>query len=131
MTTTHRLHGKARPRPTRSARIGSWTWADPVVRAWFWVAVIPVLGVVGLAAGSGVSLLWERWVPGGVGALSADRAGGLAATVVLLLPCVQAIRFGNRARTGRDPRGVPPMAVGVLVGGWWLVVAALPFLGAV
>lgn len=129
MTTTGRLHTRARAGPARSARIGSWTWADPVVRAWLAVALIPVFGVLGLAVSSGVALAWQRQVGPGSGALTADRIGDLAGTLTLLLPCLLAIRHGNRARAGRDPRGVPPMAVGALVAGWWLVAAVLPFVG--
>jgi hypothetical protein len=128
MTTTDRLHAKPRPRPTRSARIGSWTWADPVVRAWLFVALIPVFGLLAVGLTSGVTALGERRPVGFDLPVSAGRAGDLAGTVLLLVPCLLAVRYGNRARAGRDPRGVPPMAVGGLLACWWLVGAVLPFL---
>jgi hypothetical protein len=131
---THRPQGRAQQRARavpggRSARIGSWTWADPVVRAWVFVALIPVFALLGYAAAAGGYLLLRYRPEADDAPLWLDRLAVVTGFVMLAVPCAQAIRYGNRARAGADRRGVPPLAVGLLVGGWWLAVEALALAG--
>jgi hypothetical protein len=122
--------GGGRPGATRSARIGSWTWSDPVVRGWAAVGFIPVFALLALGAAEGVYTLLGYRVGVDDAPAWADRTTGLAGFLVFLVPCLFAVRCGNRARVGRDPRGWAPLAVGALVGGWWLAAAAFAFAGS-
>lgn len=129
MSTTRHVRTPSRPGgagqgATRSARIGSWTWSDPVVRAWVALGLLPVFALLALGAAQGVyALLGYR-----VGADDApgwvDRVTGLAGFVTFLVPCLLAVRYADRARAGRDPRGWVPLVLGGLVGVWWLATGA-------
>jgi hypothetical protein len=133
MSTTRHVHSPSRPGragqgAARSARIGSWTWSDPVVRAWVALGLLPVFALLALGAAQGTFMLFGYRVgtddaPGWV-----DRATGLAGFVTFLLPCLLAVRYANRARAGRDPRGWAPLVLGSLVIVWWLVTGAFALL---
>lgn len=125
MSTTRHVHGPAAHRataapPRRSARIGSWTWADPVVRAWVFVALIPGFAVLAFFAAAGTYTLLGYEVGVENAPLWADRLTGLAAFATLAVPCALAVRYGNQARRGADRRGITPMSIGLIVGVWWL-----------
>jgi hypothetical protein len=132
MSTTRHVHSPSRPGraggigrgATRSARIGPWTWSDPVVRAWVMLGLLPVFALLALGAAQGVYALLGYRVgtddaPGWV-----DRVTGLAGFVTFLAPCLLVVRYGNRARAGRDPRGWAPLVLGGLVAVWWLATGA-------
>ena len=127
MSTTRHVHGpahRAAAPPQRSARIGSWTWADPVVRAWVFVALIPVFALLAFFAAAGAYTLMGYHVSVADAPLWVDRLTGLAAFATVAVPCVLAVRYGNRARRGADRRGITPLSIGLIVGVWWLVVGA-------
>ena len=126
----HLSHSRAQvPRPKRSARIGSWTWADPVVRAWVCVALIPVFAPLAYGAAVGVYSLLGYQVGVDDAPPWADRLTGLAGFVTLALPCALAIRYGNEARRGADRRGLMPLALGLIVGVWWLATGVFALAG--
>lgn len=108
----------------RSARIGSWTWADPVVRAWVFVALIPVFALVAFFAAAGAYTLMGYQVGVDDAPVWVDRVTGAAAFVTLGIPCALAVRYGNQARRGADRRGITPLSVGLVVGVWWLSAGA-------
>ena len=124
MSTTRHVHGPthraATAPPRRSARIGSWTWADPVVRAWVFVALIPVFALLAFFAAAGVYTLMGYHVAVADAPLWIDRLVGLAAFLTVAVPCVLAVRYGNQARRGADRRGITPLSIGLVVGVWWL-----------
>ena len=122
-------HGARTVTGGRSARIGSWTWADPVTRAWVFVALIPVFALLGYGAAAGVNVLLGYQVGGDDAPLWVDRLTGVAGFVMLAVPCALAVRYGNKARLGGDRRGLPPLAIGLLVAAWWLATEALGLAG--
>jgi hypothetical protein len=122
-------HGRQLSTPARSARIGSWTWADPVVRGWVFVALIPVFALLAYGAAAGVFTLLGYQVGVTDAPVWVDRLSGLAAFVTLALPCFLAVRSGNEARVGADRRGLAPLAIGLLVGAWWTATAAFALAG--
>ncbi len=134
MSTTRHVshrprHGAPPLTPGRSARIGSWTWADPVVRAWVFVALIPVFALLAYGAAAGVYILLGYQVGVDDAPLWVDRLTGLAGFVTFAVPCALAIRNGNKARLGADRRGIAPLAIGLLVGVWWLATGAFALAG--
>ena len=138
MSTTRHLHppshpgrpGRAGPGVTRPARLGSWSWSDPVVRAWTAVGLVPVFGLVALGAAWCVYTLLGYRVGVDDAPLWVDRVAGLAGFVIFLVPCLLAARYGNRARMGRDPRGWAPLVIGTLVGVWWLATGFFALAGS-
>jgi hypothetical protein len=134
MSTTRNAHhrpqrGGHAPTPTRSARIGSWTWADPVVRAWVFVTLIPVFAFLAYGAAAGVYTLLGYHVGADDAPLWVDRLTGLIGFVTLAIPCALAIRYGNKARLGADRRGIAPLLIGLLVGLWWVATSAFALAG--
>ena len=123
MSTTRHVHGpanRAAAPPQRSARIGSWTWADPVVRAWVFVALIPVFALLAFLAAAGAYTLMGYEVGVDDAPVWVDRLTGLAAFATFAVPCALAVRYGNQARRGADRRGISPLSIGLIVSVWWL-----------
>jgi hypothetical protein len=94
-----------------------------------YVALIPAFALLGYGAAAGVYVLAGYGAGGADAPVWVDRVSALAGFVPLALPCVLAIRYGNRARLGADRRGLPPLAIGLLVGAWWLATEALVLAG--
>lgn len=98
-------------------------------RAWTAVALMPVFFFVAFAVGEGLYALLG-YQPENADAPAWVVLVALAPTVaVVLIPCVAAVLFGNRAKKGCDGRGVVPIVIGVIAGVGWLVLTIVSEVG--
>ncbi len=84
-------------------------------RAWTSVLLIPVFAALSFAAGV-VTLSAFGYSSGGDEPLWASVVVGVVASAVLLVPCVAAVYFGQRAREAGVRSAVVPMIIGAVVG---------------
>jgi hypothetical protein len=120
MTTAHdRIEQPAPtdapPRAPRSQGVGT----AALARAWISIALVPVFFFLAFAVGEG--LIAALGYPDGDGPIWTTLVSAIAATVVVLLPCLAAAWFGTRAHRARDRRGLVPAALGAVIGLGWLV----------
>jgi hypothetical protein len=86
-----------------------------VVRAWVAIVLIPVFFFIALGVGEGlISLL--GYPVGGTNPAWVTLISDLAATIVVLLPCLAAVFFGRRAYQAGDRRGLFPAILGIVAG---------------
>jgi hypothetical protein len=96
--------------------------------AWVAVALIPVFFFVAFAVGEGLTSLLGYPV-GGDSPLWVTLLSDLAATIAILLPCVAAVCYANRARKSGERRALIPLVIGALAGTGWLILAIVSEIG--
>ena len=114
--------------PERPAARASPPSSPSLGRAWAAVAAIPVFTFLSFAAGV-ATLSAFGYSSGGGEPLWVDIVVDLAATGVLLLPCVAAVFFGHRARRAGVRGAAIPMVVGAVVGVAGIVLTVVTEIG--
>ena len=105
--------------------VGTSARATPYARAWTWVALIPVLFVVGFAVGEVLYAILGYKPENDDAPLWADLVASLTALAVTLVPCVGAVVYGHRANEAGRRSARAPMAIGALAGGALVILTAL------
>ncbi len=113
--------------PSQHASPGQPRSQTPLGWAWISVALVPVFFAVAFALQYGIYALTGNEPGQGTAPFSVDLAAGLAALVILLVPCLAGVFHGLRAmRSGARAAWVPTVLSGLLaVGATVLVVLNL------
>jgi hypothetical protein len=102
---------------------------DPSMgRAWISVLLIPVFAILSFVAGV-VTLSAFGYSSGGDEPLRVSIVVGVVASAVLLVPCVAAVFFGQRARQAGVRGAVVPMIIGAGVGAAGLILTLVTEIG--
>jgi hypothetical protein len=99
-----------------------------ISRAWTSVVLIPVFAVLSFGAGV-VTLSAFGYSSGGDEPLWVSIVVGVVASAVLLVPCVAAVFFGQRAREAGVRSAFVPMIIGAGVGAAGLILTAVTEIG--
>lgn len=90
-------------------------------RAWIAVALIPVAFLLAFAVGEGLYALLGYKPEDATEPLWVALVAGVPAIVLFLIPCVAAVRYGNRARLEGNRGALAPLVIGAALGLWMLV----------
>ena len=117
MTTTNQIPPVGTPgRDRRSTNL---------TRAWIAVATIPVAFIVAFAVGEGLYALLGYKPEDATEPFWVALVAGVPAIVLFLVPCVAAVRYGNRARVEGHRAAVVPLVIGAVLGLWMVVINAV------
>jgi len=96
-----------------------------LTRAWIAVATIPVAFIVAFAVGEGLYALLGYKPEDATEPFWVALVAGVPAIVLFLVPCVAAVRYGNRARVEGHRAAVVPLVIGAVLGLWMVVINAV------
>ena len=96
-----------------------------LTRAWIAVATIPVAFIVAFAVGEGLYALLGYKPEDATEPSWVALVAGVPAIVLFLVPCVAAVRYGNRARVEGHRAAVVPLVIGAVLGLWMVVINAV------
>lgn len=101
-----------------------------LTRAWIAIAAIPVAFIVAFAVGEGLYALLGYKPEDATEPLWVALVAGVPAIVLFLVPCVAAVRFGNRARVEGHRAAVVPLVIGAVLGLWMVVINVVSWFAA-
>lgn len=101
-----------------------------LTRAWIAIAAIPVAFIVAFAVGEGLYALLGYKPEDATEPLWVALVAGVPAIVLFLVPCVAAVRFGNRARVEGQRAAVVPLVIGAVLGLWMVVINVVSWFAA-
>lgn len=101
-----------------------------LTRAWIAIATIPVAFIVAFVVGEGLYALLGYKPEDATEPLWVALVAGVPAIVLFLVPCVAAVRYGNRARVEGHRAAVVPLVIGAVLGLWMVVINAVSWFAA-